>query len=167
VTELLEYVPGSFHVVRHMRPKFSCQSCESIAQAPEPSLPIRRGRAGAGLLAHVLVSKYCDHLPLHRQAEIYARSDVDLLRSTLADMVGQTARLLWPLVDALARHVMAAERVHADDTTVPVLEPASARRAPGGSGSMCATTGRSPGRRRRPHSIASRPTARASTHVST
>ena len=123
VTEVLDYVPGSFRVIRHVRPKFSCRSCESITQAPAPSLPIRRGRAGAGLLAHVLVSKYCDHLPLHRQAEIYARSDIDLPRSTLADMVGQAARLLRPLVDALARHVMAGERVHADDTTVPVLEP--------------------------------------------
>ena len=80
VTEVLEYVPGSFRVIRHMRPKFSCRSCESTAQAPAPSLPIRRGRAGAGLLANVLVSKYCDHLPLQRRAEIYARSDIDLPR---------------------------------------------------------------------------------------
>jgi transposase len=123
VTEVLDYVPGSFRVIRHVRPKFSCRSCESIAQAPAPSLPIPRGRAGAGLIAHVLVSKYCDHLPLHRQAEIYARSDIDLPRSTLADMVGQAAQLLRPLVDVLARHVMAGERVHADDTTVPVLAP--------------------------------------------
>ena len=99
----------------------------TITQAPAPSLPIRRGRAGAGLLAHVLVAKYCDHLPLHRQAEIYAREDIDLSRSTMADMVGQSARLLRPLVDALGRHVMAGERVHADDTVVPVLEPGLGR----------------------------------------
>ncbi len=123
VTELLDYVPGSFRVIRHVRPKLSCRSCETITQAPSPSLPIRRGRAGAGLLAHVLIAKYADHLPLHRQAEIYAREDIDLSRSTLADMVGQSARLLRPLVDALGRHVMAGERVHADDTVVPVLEP--------------------------------------------
>lgn len=123
VTEILDYVPGSFRVIRHVRPKLSCRSCETITQAPAASLPIRRGRAGPGLLAHVLVAKYCDHLPLHRQAEIYAREDVDLSRSTLADMVGQTARLMRPLVDALARHVMAGARVHADDTVVPVLEP--------------------------------------------
>ena len=89
VTELLNYVPGSFRVIRHVRPKLSCRSCEAITQAPSPSLPIRRGRAGAGLLAHVLVSRYGDHLPLHRQAEIYAREDIDLSRSTLADMVGK------------------------------------------------------------------------------
>ena len=127
VTEILDYVPGSFRVIRHVRPKLSCRACETIAQAPAPSLPIRRGRAGAGLLAHVLVAKYGDHLPLHRQAEIYAREDIDLPRSTLADMVGQTARLVRPLVDALARHVMAGERVHADDTVVPVLEPGLGR----------------------------------------
>jgi transposase len=127
VTELLDYVPGSFRVIRHVRPKLSCRSCETITQAPAASLPIRRGRAGPGLLAHVLVAKYGDHLPLHRQAEIYAREDVDLSRSTLADMVGQTARLMRPLVDALARHVMAGARVHADDTVVPVLEPGLGR----------------------------------------
>jgi transposase len=70
VTEVLDYVPGSFRVTRHVRPKLSCRSCEGIAQAPVPSLPIERGRAGPGLLAHVLVAKYADHLPLYRQAEI-------------------------------------------------------------------------------------------------
>lgn len=127
VTEILDYVPGSFRVIRHVRPKLSCRACETIAQAPVPSLPICRGRAGAGLLAHVMVAKYCDHLPLHRQAEIYAREDIDLSRSTLADMVGQTARLVRPLVDALAQHVMAGDRVHADDTVVPVLAPGLGR----------------------------------------
>jgi transposase len=127
VTEVLEYVPGSFRVIRHVRPKSSCRCCESVAQAPVPSLPIERGLAGPGLLAHVLVAKYCDHLPLHRQAEIYARDGIDLDRSTLADWVGQCARLLRPLVDAIGAHVMAAERVHADDTTVPVLDPGRGR----------------------------------------
>ena len=126
-TEILEYVPGSFRVIRHVRPKLSCRSCEAITQAPIPSLPIRRGRAGPGLIAHVLVAKYADHLPLHRQAEIYAREDIDLPRSTLADLVGQVARLVRPLIDALARHVMAGVRVHADDTVVPVLEPGLGR----------------------------------------
>jgi transposase len=123
VTEVLDYVPGSFRVTRHVRPKLSCRGCEAIAQAPAPSLPILRGLAGPGLLAHVLVAKYADHLPLYRQVEIYARAGVDLDRSTMADWVGQTARLMRPLVDAVCTHVMSAERVHADDTTVPVLDP--------------------------------------------
>jgi transposase len=127
VTEVLDYVPGAFRVTRHMRPKLSCRSCEGIAQAPAPSLPIHRGMAGPGLLAHVLVAKFCDHLPLYRQAEIYARDGIDLDRSTLADWVGQTARLMRPLVDAVGAHVIAAERVHADDTTVPVLDPGRGR----------------------------------------
>jgi transposase len=123
VTEVLDYVPGSFRVTRHVRPKLSCRGCEAIAQAPAPSLPIHRGLAGPGLLAHVLVAKYADHLPLYRQSEIYARTGIDLDRSTLADWVGQTARLMRPLVEAVGTHVMSAERVHADDTTVPVLDP--------------------------------------------
>jgi transposase len=123
VTEVLDYVPGSFRVTRHVRPKLSCRRCESIAQAPVPSLPIERGLAAPGLLSHVLVAKYCDHLPLYRQAEIYARAGVELDRSTLAGWVGQTAWLVRPLVEAVGAHVMAADRVHADDTTVPVLDP--------------------------------------------
>jgi len=122
-TEVLKYVPGSFRVIRHVRPKLPCRCCESITQAPAPSLPINRGLAGPGLLAHVVVRKYCDHSPLHRQVEIYAREGVDLDRSTLADWVGQCARLLRPLVDAVDAYVMAAERIHADHTTVPVLAP--------------------------------------------
>ena len=123
VTEVLDYVPAMFRVIRHVRPKLSCRGCDSIAQAPAPSLPIHRGLATPALLAHVLVAKYADHCPLYRQAEIYARAGVELDRSTLADWVGQTARLVRPLVDAVGAHVMTADRVHADDTTVPVLEP--------------------------------------------
>ena len=123
VTEVLEYVPGRFEVVRHVRPAFSCRSCEAMCQAPMPSLPIERGRPGPGLLAHVLVSKYADHLPLYRQSEIYAREGVELDRATMAAWVGKAASLMRPLLDALARHVMAAERLHADDTPVPVLAP--------------------------------------------
>ena len=92
VSEMLEYVPASFVVIRHVRPKLSCTKCDCIVQAEAPSRPIERGLAGPGLLAHVLVSKYCDHLPLYRQAEIYARQDVELERSTLADWVGGSAQ---------------------------------------------------------------------------
>ncbi len=127
VTKQLDYVPASFRVVRHVRPRLSCRACERIMQAPLPSMPIERGRPGAGLLAHVLVSKYVDHLPLYRQSGIYARHGVDLARSTLADWVGRSASLLSPLVDALERHVMTGPTLHADDTPVPVLAPGTGR----------------------------------------
>jgi len=123
VAEILEYVPARFKVIRHVRPKFSCTACQQIVQAPAPSRPIARGLAGPGLLAHVLVSKYVDHLPLNRQSQIYARESVDLDRSTLADWVGQASALLRPLVDALQRHVLEGDKLHADDTPVPVLCP--------------------------------------------
>ena len=123
VSEMLEYVPASFGVIRHVRTKLSCTQCDCIVQAEAPSRPIARGRAGAGLLAHVLVSKYCDHLPLYRQSEIYGRQGVELERSTMADWVGGSSRLLEPLVEALRRYVTAASKLHADDTPVPVLAP--------------------------------------------
>jgi transposase len=127
VTEVLDYRPATFRVIRHVRPKFTCRRCEAITQAPAPSLPIRRGRASAALLAHVLVSKFCDHLPLYRQSEIYSRVGVMLERSTLADWVGQSSALLRPLIDALEQHVMAGDRLYADDTPVPVLAQATVR----------------------------------------
>src|SRR5216684_5853157 len=127
VSEILEYVPASFVVIRHVRTKLSCTKCDCIVQAEAPSRPIERGVAGPGLLAHVLVSKYCDHLPLYRQSEMYARQDVELERSTLADWVGGTSALLAPLVEALRGHVMAATKLHADDTPVPVLAPGNGK----------------------------------------
>src|SRR5215467_2458494 len=123
VSEMLEYVPASFVVIRHVRSKLSCTRCDCIVQAQAPSRPIERGLAGPGLLAHVLVSKYCDHQPLYRQSEIYARQGVELERSTMADWVGGSSRLLEPLVEALHRYVIAAGKLHADDTPVPVLAP--------------------------------------------
>jgi transposase len=127
VSEILEYVPERFKVIRQVRPKLACAGCERIVQAEAPSRPIQRGVAGPGLLAHVLVSKYCDHLPLYRQSEIYAREGVELERSTLADWVGGTSRLLEPLVEVLRRHVMAGGKLHADDTPVPVLAPGNGK----------------------------------------
>jgi transposase len=125
--EVLEYVPAQFKVVVHARPKFSCRDCETVTQPPMPSLPIERGRPGAGLLAHVLVSKYCDHLPLYRQSEIYERAGVDLDRSTMAEWVGRMTGLLEPLAYAIRSHTCQGETVHADDTTVPVLDPGRGR----------------------------------------
>jgi transposase len=123
VSEVLEYVPDHFKVIRHVRPKLSCASCQRIVQVSAPSRPIARGLAGPALLAHVLVAKYSDHLPLYRQAQIYARQGIDLDRSTLADWVGDCSRLLAPLVDALGRYVIGTQKLHADDTPVPVLDP--------------------------------------------
>ncbi len=127
VSEILEYVPARFKVIRQVRPKLACACCDRIVQAEAPSRPIARGVAGPGLLAHVLVSKYCDHLPLYRQSDIYAREGVELERSTLADWVGGTSALLAPLVEALRRHVMSATKLHADDTPVPVLAPGNGK----------------------------------------
>lgn len=127
VSEVLEYVPARFKVTRHVRPKLSCGCCQSIVQAPAVSRPIEGGMAGPGLLSHVLVSKYADHLPLYRQSMIYAREGVDLGRSTLADWVAQLGRLLDPLGQALGRHVLGGTTLHADDTPIPVLAPGLGR----------------------------------------
>jgi transposase len=122
----LEYVPAHFKVVEHVRPKFSCRRCEAIIQAPA-ALPIERGLFGPGLLAHLLVSKFDDHLPLYRQAEIFARLGLELSRSTLADQVGHAVRLLRPLIQAIETSVTGSAKLHADDTPVPVLSPGAGR----------------------------------------
>jgi transposase len=127
VAEQLEYVPASFRVIRHVRPKLACSCCDAIVQAPAPSRPIERGIAGPGLLAHVLVAKVADHLPLYRQSVIYAREGVDLDRALLARWVGAASALLRPLVDAIRRHVLAATKLHADDTPIPVLAPGNGK----------------------------------------
>jgi transposase len=122
-SEMLEYMPGRFKVIVAVRPKYLCGQCSAISQAPAPSRPLAKRYAGPSLLAHVLTSKYGDHLPLYRQSEIYARDGVELSRSTLADWVGGCSQLLAPLVDALQRYVLGGEKLHADDTPVPVLQP--------------------------------------------
>src|SRR5579863_6526033 len=127
VSETLEYVPARFKVIRTVRPKLSCACCSRILQEPAPSRPIDRGLAGPGLLAHVLVAKYSDHLPLYRQSEIYQREGIELDRSTLADWVGGASRTLQPLVDALRKYVLSSEKLHGDDVPVPVLEPGNGK----------------------------------------
>ena len=123
VTEVLRYVPGHFEVDRHVRPACSCRKCETMVQAPMPELPIPRGMVDASFLAHIVVAKFCDHLPLYRQAEIYARLGLDLDHSQLAEWLGHVAWLLCPLVELIATHVMAGRVIHADDTPVDVLAP--------------------------------------------
>ena len=118
VTEELEYVPGRFIVNRIVRPRMACTCCDKIVQAALPSRPIERGRPGAGLLAHVLVSKYADHRPLYRQSQIMERDGIDLDRSTLAGWVGQSTKLLEPLAEAIGRYVRAGAAIFADDTPI-------------------------------------------------
>lgn len=127
VSEILERIPEQFKVIRHVRPKFSCSCCSKIIQAPAASRPIERGIAGPGLLAHILTAKYCDHQPLYRQSQIYAREGIDLDRSTLAGMVGGCGALFSPLADAIGRHVKAALKIHADDIPIPVLSPGNGK----------------------------------------
>ena len=127
VTEELEYVPGRFIVNRMVRPRMACSGCDCFTQAPLPSRPIERGRPGPGLLAHVLVNKYADHLPLYRQSQIFDREGLDLDRSTLADWVGKSTALLAPLADAIGRHVLAGQAIFADDTSVAMLAPGTGK----------------------------------------
>ena len=121
VTETLEVVPRQFKVIQTVREKMVCRACETITQPPAPFHPIARGRAGPELLATILEAKFGQHLPLHRQSETFAREGIELDTSTLADWVGACTATLSPLVALIRAHVLAAERLHGDDTTVPVL----------------------------------------------
>ena len=121
VTETLESIPRQWKVIQHVREKFTCRDCEKISQAPAPFHVIARGWAGPNLLAMIVFEKFGQHQPLNRQAERYAREGVPLSLSTLADQVGACASVLRPIYDRLQAHVLAAERLHGDDTTVPVL----------------------------------------------
>ena len=156
ITEVLDYVPASFRVIRHVRPRYGCSDCDAEVQAPPPSLPIERGKPGPGLIAHVLTAKYCDHLPLYRQSEIYAREGVEIARSTMADWVGRSAALMAPLIGALRAHVFAGDRLHGDDTPVPD----GGGRSRVGCGAMCAMAGRGAAPRRRQPAASTARTAR-------
>ena len=121
VTETLDVIPRQWKVIQTVREKFSCRDCETISQPPAPFHVIPRGWAGPSLLAMILFEKYGQHQPLNRQAERYAREGVPLSLSTLADQVGACTSVLMPLWKRLEAHVLAGERLHGDDTTVPVL----------------------------------------------
>lgn len=129
ITETLEVIPRRWKVIQTVREKFTCRDCEKISQAPAPFHVTPRGWAGASLLAMVLFEKYGQHQPLNRQSERYGREGVELSLSTLADQVGACAAVLRPLHDLIADHVLAAERLHGDDTTVPVLAKGKAATA--------------------------------------
>ena len=121
VTETLEVIPRQWKVIQHVREKMTCRDCEKISEPPAPFHVTPRGWAGPNLLAMLLFEKFGQHQPLNRQAERYAREGVPLSLSTLADQVGAGCAVLEPLLRRIERHVLAAERLHGDDTTVPVL----------------------------------------------
>src|ERR1700732_1295653 len=127
ITETLDVVPRQWFVTEHVREKFSCRSCEKITQPPAPLHAIARGFAGPSLLAMMLVGKYANHQPLNRQSEQFAREGIELSVSTMADHVGACAATLTPLYELIKAHVFAAERIHGDDTTVPVLAKVKTR----------------------------------------
>ena len=127
VSEMLDWVPARFRVIRIRRPKYGCRACGTIHQAPAPERLIAKGMATPGLIAHVLVSKYCDHAPLYRQAQIFARHGVEIDRSTLANWVGGACWWLEPLQARLAAEVFASGKIFADDTPIPVLDPGRGR----------------------------------------
>ena len=127
VTEVLEKIPARLKVIRHVRPRYACRACEAVIQAPAPALPIERGRPGPGLMAHVLVSKYLDGLPLYRLSGILAREGVEIERQTLADWVGHGAWWLRPLAEAIGTYALAQGVIWTDDTPIRVLAPGRGR----------------------------------------
>jgi len=127
IAEKLDYEPGVFTVERHIRSKWACTQCQTVTQVPVDAHVIDKGVPTAGLLAHVLVAKYADHLPLNRQEGIFGRAGLSIARSTLAQWVGICGVRLAPLVDALRREMLQSAVLHADETPVQMLKPASAR----------------------------------------
>jgi len=160
ITEVLEKIPARLKVIRHVRPKFSCRACETITQAPSPDLPIEKGRPSPGLLAHVVVSKYLDGLPLYRQSAILTREGVEIERATLADWVGHTAWWLAPLATMIGAHVRTAPVIHTDDTPVSLLSPGLGRARTGRLWSIWRMNEVGRGRTPRPPGIGSAPTGR-------
>lgn len=128
ISETLDYVPASFKVIRTIRPRCACKNCEKIVQADIPDRAIAKGKAESGLLAHILVQKYCNHLPYYRQSEIYLRDEnIELSRSTMASWGGQCARLLDIIVDEIKKEIFNSSHIHGDDTTLKVLAPGNGK----------------------------------------
>jgi transposase len=126
-TEVLEKIPATLKVIRHVRPKYACRLCERIFQAPAPELPIEKGRPGPALLAHVAVSKYCDGMPLYRQAAILEREGIEIDRATMAEWMGHVAWWVMPLAELLGRTVMAQPVIWTDDTPIRTLAPGTGK----------------------------------------
>ncbi len=167
VAEQLEFIPEHFKVIRHVRPKFACSKCSTIVQMAAPSRPIDKGLAGPGLLAHVAVSKYLDHLPLYRQSEIYARQGIDLERSTLADWIGGISRLVTPLAELIADMSSLPAKFTPTTRRCRCSIRAGARPRPVGCGCTSGMIAPPGAARRRPRFIATRQRARARTRAPT
>jgi transposase len=129
VSEILDFIAARLKIIRTTRLTRSCRDCETIVQSPAPSRPIAKGLAGPGLLAHILVAKFDDHLPLYRQGEIFARHGITVPRSTLVDWCGGAIRTLRPLAELLKSEVMTSRRLHGDDTPIPMLDPRNGKKA--------------------------------------
>jgi len=162
VSEMLDWVPAQLRVVRITRPKYACRACNEVVQATAPERLIAGGLATPALLAQVLVSKYCDHTPLYRQSQIFARHGVDLGRSTLAGWVGGACWWLEALHERLCKSVFASDHLFADDTPIPVLDPGRGRTKTGRLWSMRANNAPGMDRNRRRRSICSRRTGKRS-----
>jgi len=139
VREELDYIPASFRIIRHIAPRFVCKGCDGTLDGHIPSPVIERGKLGTGLLAHVVVAKYCDHLPLYRQSQIYAREGIALSRSTMADWVGRISNMVRPLIEKLESHVLSGHTLHGDDTPVNVLAPGLGKTQQARLWAMCVT----------------------------
>ena len=163
-TERLDIVPAQLRVIVTVRPKYACRACEQgVTQAPAPAHLIEGALPSEGAIAHVLVSKYADHCPLYRQAQIYARSGLDLDRSTLAGWVGKASFHLKPVVDRLAEHLRQSGKLFMDETRAPVLDPGAAGPRPAGCGCWPATTATGAGPIRPGWCTSMRPAAPGST----
>ena len=127
--EMLDVLPVQWRVIRTVRPKYSCRSCETIVQAAAPAKAIARGKASFATLAHIVVNKFDHHLPLYRQAEMMAAQGIDIDRSTLAGWAGQAAVLLDPIVSRIREEGLKASKIHTDDTPVPMLVPGKGKTA--------------------------------------
>ena len=127
ISEIIERVPESLKVIRFIRPRCACTSCDNIVQAYAPSKVIDKGIAGPGLLAEIFVDKFCNHLPAYRQSQIYAREGVEISRSTISSWLGAGAKLLEPIADLIREYVLSAKQIHGDDTPVKVLNPGTGK----------------------------------------
>ena len=127
VSEVLEHIPETFKVIRYIRSRCVCVDCKKIVQAYPASKVIDKGNVGPGLLAHIFVAKFCNHLPTYRQSQIYAREGLELSRSTIASWLGQGASLLEPLAEKIREYILSSSHIHGDDTPVKVLEPGSGK----------------------------------------